>query len=328
MHSLWLAIMATLWPTHALRAVLGGSGSAIMHEPAIVDAVLKLARKPAKDCLLCYLGTATYDLAANREKQVGGFRSRGVAVEALDVARMPPAPGAVEALLARADIVLVSGGNTLFAVDRWKRFGLDEELRKAAARGCVLTGGSAGAICWFDAGHSDSADPESYAVPMLAGGSAAASTQGASGGDAKPWEYIRCGGLGVLPGLCCPHHDRTQSNGVLRAVDFDGMLRRHNGETGVCIDHFAALVVDGADYSILSLEGKPGTALEGCDIPDFTGSGAPWIWLKRVEGEAVVATRLAPRGRIADALTPATAIVEDQRVEAARAANPSDVDRP
>ena len=218
MRTLYCIIMAAAWPTHALRAVLGGSGSAIMHEPAIVDAVLKLARKPAKECVLCYLGTATYDLAANREKQVSGFRSRGVAVEALDVARMPPTPGAVEALLARTDIVLVSGGNTLFAVDRWKRFGLDEELRKAAQRGCVLTGGSAGAICWFDAGHSDSADPESYADAMLAGGSAAASTQGASGSsDAKPWEYIRCEGLGVLPGLCCPHHDRTQSNGVLRA---------------------------------------------------------------------------------------------------------------
>ena len=92
MRALYFAIMAALWPTHALRAVLGGSGSAIMHEPAIVDAVLKLTRKPAKDCLLCYLGTATYDLAANREKQVSGFRSRGVTVEALDVARMPP-PG-------------------------------------------------------------------------------------------------------------------------------------------------------------------------------------------------------------------------------------------
>ena len=106
------------------------------------------------------------------------------------------------------------------------------------------------------------------------------------------------------------------------------MMRRHNGETGVCIDHFAALVVDGADYSILSLEGKPGTALPDRDAPDFTGAGAPWIWLKRVEGDAVVATRLEPRGRLADALTPATAIVEDPRVEAARAANPSDVDRP
>ena len=193
MHTLYFAIMAASWPTHALRAVLGGSGSAIMHEPAIVDAVLKLARKPAKDCVLCYLGTATYDLAANREKQVSGFRSRGVAVEALDVARMPPTPGAVEALLARADIVLVSGGNTLFAVDRWKRFGLDEELRKAAQRGCVLTGGSAGAICWFDAGHSDSADPDSYADAMLAGGSAAASEHAGR----VCWQ--RCEALGVHP---------------------------------------------------------------------------------------------------------------------------------
>ena len=106
------------------------------------------------------------------------------------------------------------------------------------------------------------------------------------------------------------------------------MMRRHNGETGVCIDHFAALVVDGADYSILSLEGKPGTALEGRDTPVFTGAGTPWVWIKRVEGDAVVATRLEPRGRLADALSPATAIVEDPRVEAARAANPSDVDRP
>ena len=97
MRALYFAIMAAAWPTHALRAVLGGSGSAIMHEPAIVDAVLKLARKPAKECLLCYLGTATYDLAANREKQVSGFRSRGVSVEELSVARMPPTPGAVEA---------------------------------------------------------------------------------------------------------------------------------------------------------------------------------------------------------------------------------------
>jgi len=106
------------------------------------------------------------------------------------------------------------------------------------------------------------------------------------------------------------------------------MMRRHNGETGVCIDHFAALVVDGADYSILSLEGKPGTALDGRDSPDFTGAGTPWIWIKRVEGDAVVATRLEPRGSLADALAPATAIVEDPRVEAARTANPSDVDRP
>ena len=59
-----------------------------------------------------------------------------------------------------ADIILVSGGNTLFAIDRWVKIGLAPLLKAAAARGAVLTGGSAGAICWFDSGHSDSMDPD------------------------------------------------------------------------------------------------------------------------------------------------------------------------
>ena len=48
-------------------------------------------------------------------------------------------------------------------------------------------------------------------------------------GDA-PWAYVRCPCVGWLPGLACPHHDRTQSNGVLRATDFEQMLRRSPGD--------------------------------------------------------------------------------------------------
>jgi dipeptidase E len=55
--------------------------------------------------------------------------------------------------------------------------------------------------------------------------------------DIKCWKYIQVAGLGFLPGLLCPHHDRTQSNGVLRAHDFDQMLLRHEGELGRGIDH-------------------------------------------------------------------------------------------
>jgi hypothetical protein len=40
------------------------------------------------------------------------------------------------------------------------------------------------------------------------------------------WEYVRVEALAVLPGLLCPHFDKTQSNGVLRATDFDAMLKR------------------------------------------------------------------------------------------------------
>eukprot|EP00435_Cladocopium_sp_Y103_P034238 s760_g8.t2 len=50
-------------------------------------------------------------------------------------------------------------------------------------------------------------------------------------------------GLGFLPGLCCPHHDRVQSNGILRADDFEELLRRHPTERGICIDDWTALEI-------------------------------------------------------------------------------------
>ena len=88
---------------------------------------------------------------------------------------------------------------------------------------------------------------------------------GAEGEDAstgKAWPYVRVSGLAFLPGLVCPHHDRVQSNGVLRATDFDGMLARHPGETGLCIDHFAALVIEGDSYAemvvMFYVTGRPG----------------------------------------------------------------------
>ena len=68
----------------------------------------------------------------------------------------------------KADVILVSGGNSLFACDRWNKIGLSPMLRAAMERGAVLTGGSAGAICWFDAGHSDSWDPDTFKYAMFA----------------------------------------------------------------------------------------------------------------------------------------------------------------
>ena len=85
-------------------------------------------------------------------------------------------------------------------------------------------------------------DPDSYRGAMLreaaAADPAAAAGDEASGApepeeDVKAWEYIRTPCLGLLPGLCCPHHDRVQSNGKLRALDFDAMMLRHPNEHGL-----------------------------------------------------------------------------------------------
>jgi dipeptidase E len=143
-------------------------------------------------------------------------------------------------------------------------------------KGTVLTGGSAGAICWFDAGHSDSADPETYLLAMTGENKDEASLAPKEGETAKGWKYIRAPCLGLLPGFVCPHHDKVQSNGILRATDFDQMLLRNSGERGICIDHFAALVVEGDDFSVLSLPGRPGSVLN----QEFSAErkGVPGCW--------------------------------------------------
>ena len=275
---------------------------------------------------MLYLGTATYDIASFRQKQTGTFAECGVNISTLDVACKTPTASVVAESIGRADIILVSGGNTLFAVDRWRMAAMVEPLRLAMARGAILCGGSAGAGCWFDALHSDSMDPDWYRAIMLDGRGAAAEKapgEASAAGEKRVWEYIRVPGLSFLPGLCCPHHDRVQSNGVLRSTDFAEMLRRHPGETGLAIDHFAALVLSDGDYQVLSLPDKPGSLMpDGTNDP---GKGVPGVWIKSVaaDGIAILEKSLPKTGPISSLLLPAREIVQDARLEAARAANPS-----
>ena len=49
-----------------------------------------------------------------------------------------------------------------------KKLGIHDKMMDAMFEGAVITGGSAGAICWFDGGHSDSMDPATYKASMLA----------------------------------------------------------------------------------------------------------------------------------------------------------------
>lgn len=76
------------------------------------------------------------------------------------------------------DIILVSGGNTRSMLAVWRAWELPPLLHQAWHQGTVLAGWSAGAICWFEMGLTDSR---------------------ASG-------YDPIQGLGFLPGSCCPHY--------------------------------------------------------------------------------------------------------------------------
>jgi len=178
-------------------------------------------------------------------------------------------------------------------------------------------------------------DPDSYKVAMLEKyGSKneiekAVDESSELGEHIKDWKYIRVPGLGFLSGLICPHHDRVQSNGVLRAHDFDQMLLKHQGERGIGIDHWAALIVSGESYKVLSLEGKVGSVIidrtEDESCADFrAGEGVPGIWIKDVMEDGRIHTRLCPQeGKLSDLLQPAKNIIQDAEVERCRLANPS-----
>ena len=125
-----------------------------MSNPNMAQAVVDLTQRSPQDVSLLYIGTASYDIAKYREKQTNTFAKLGVKVDSLNVAnKVVPRETMVEKI-DNSDIILVSGGNTLYAVDRWVYLGLDELLKGAAYQGKVMAGGSAGAICWFDGGVS------------------------------------------------------------------------------------------------------------------------------------------------------------------------------
>ena len=116
-----------------------------------------------------------------------------------------------------ADIIYIGGGNTLMMMKVWRKLGVDKLLKKAWEKGTVMCGSSAGAICWFQSGHSDSM---SFYNP-------------------KKWEYINVKGLGLVKGIHCPHYDSHTLN-VPRRKDFFTMMRKKSS-MGIAIDENCAI---------------------------------------------------------------------------------------
>ena len=92
----------------------------------------------------------------------------------------PWPPEDLRAFVLAQDVIYVGGGNTANMLAIWRVHGMDEILREAWEDGIVLCGSSAGMICWFEAGITDSFGPQ--------------------------LEGMR-DGLGFLPGSACPHYD-------------------------------------------------------------------------------------------------------------------------
>ena len=157
-------------------------------------------------------------------------RKLGCRVETLYLLREKPAFSLIRQKIREADIIYVGGGNTLLMMNLWKRRKVDQMLREAHRRGKVLCGTSAGALCWFRQGNSDS---RKYYNPKAG--------------------LIKVTGLGFLNALGCPHYDGEKD----RKPQLKDMMLKTPG-VAIALDNCAALEVVGDRCRVLAA--KPSAA--------------------------------------------------------------------
>ena len=111
-----------------------------------------------------------------------------------------------------SDIIYIGGGNTGRAIRKFKRYHIDEYLKKAYERGIILTGLSAGAMVYFDSGYSDSNRSTNINNPL---------------------SYLKC--LNLIPYCLCPHYNEPERK------TFDNFVKDNNYK-GIALEDNCALV--------------------------------------------------------------------------------------
>jgi len=160
----------------ALRQIvgLGGAGYSDEQTGTLVRYLLDLTGKERPR--VCHVPTASGDAA---ESIVRGYSLLAQRAEASHLPTFPWPPQELRDFLLGQDLVFVGGGNTANMLAVWRVHGIEQVLREAWDAGVVLAGWSAGMICWFAGGVTDSFGPQLEAMDCL----------------------------GWLAGSACPHYD-------------------------------------------------------------------------------------------------------------------------
>ncbi len=160
-------------------AMGGGGFSQEPDNPLLDDYVLSVARtvRGRERPRVCFVPTASGD---DPNYTTSFYEAFAVKAEASHLRLFNRSSQPIETQLLDQDVIYVGGGNTANLLAIWRLHRVDEILREAWRRGIVLAGLSAGSICWFESGVTDSFGPELAPIHD---------------------------GLGLLSGSNCPHYD-------------------------------------------------------------------------------------------------------------------------
>jgi dipeptidase E len=186
---------------------MGGGGFSMEPDNLLLDKfVLSLTKAAVPK--VCFVGTASGDAQSYADKFYAAFNTLNCSPS--DLSLFKPHTTDLRSFVLEQDAIYVGGGNTRNLMVLWREWGLDAILREAWLSGIVMAGISAGSICWFQQGLSDSVIP----------------------GDLAP---LDC--LGLLAGSNCPHYD-GESN---RRPAYHRFIREGKLQAGYAADDGAAL---------------------------------------------------------------------------------------
>jgi dipeptidase E len=189
---------------------LGGGGFSMEPDNPLLDLyILEQASKPNPK--VCFVPTASGDSDNYISRFYKAFDSHKCVPSHLSLFEPPSSD--MEDYVLDKDIIYVGGGNTKNLLALWREWGLDVTMNKAWQEGIVMAGVSAGSICWFESGVTDS-----------------------FGGELKPLSS-----LGFIKGSNCPHYDgeahrRPAYRKLVSAGELPGGLAADDGAAVHFID--------------------------------------------------------------------------------------------
>jgi len=188
-----------------------GGGGILSPDSLLEDYLLELSgkRRPR----IGFLPTAGGEQPEGIQRFYDAFTARDCEPGHLELFGMPEEPAA---WVAGQDVVYVCGGNTANALALWRVHGVDRALRELWERGGVVGGWSAGGICWFEDGVTDSFGPTLRALDD---------------------------GLGFLAGSFCPHYDGEPE----RRPTYTRLVRDGALAPGYAADDDAAFCFEGTE---------------------------------------------------------------------------------
>ena len=210
------------------KIVAIGGGEIRLKETLSIDQfIVEFSETPAPKLL--FIPTASGDSQGYVESITKVYGEQlGCEVDALLLVDNDIPGKEIERKILSADIIYVGGGSTSKMMEIRRRNRVDEYLKKAYENNIVLSGLSAGSICWFLKGHTDSYSKNNP-------------------GEQRDHAQIR--GIGLIPAIHCPHYNEKGRTG------FDDMMKTEM-IPGIAIEDNCAMVIKDDTYKIVKSNGN------------------------------------------------------------------------